>query len=125
MTDVHVHKSNQVQGLALPADAELRGRLEQWTRQPLPSEALKRRAMCDSVRVVNQLKANAPLEQLLTALCNLKPAIQKEGIDRRFQRPASREPSVRDLELVASDLVVGPEGLANETLSSGEGSTLN
>jgi hypothetical protein len=95
----------------LREDAALREWLDLWTRQPLPSDALKRRAMRDPVRVVNQLKANAPLGQLLDALRNLKAAIEVEGIDRRIQRPPSREPSVRDLELVAWELVVGPEGL--------------
>ena len=63
-----------MQGLALPADAELRDWLEQRMRQPLPSDVLKRRAMRDPVRVVNQLKPNAPLGQLLDALRNLKTA---------------------------------------------------
>ena len=41
----------------------------------------------------------------------LKNAIQAEGLDRPLHRPDTKQPSVEDLELVAWEIVVGPEGL--------------
>ena len=61
---------------------------------------------------MNQLPPNrASLDQVVPALTMLKAAIQNEGLDRTLQRPGTKQPSVEDLELVAWELVVGPEGL--------------
>ena len=64
--------------------------------------------MRDPVRIVNQLPpSRASLDQVVPALTMLKNAIQSEGLDR----PDTKQPSVEDLELVAWEIVVGPEGL--------------
>ncbi len=94
----------------LKADPELWQWFNEWTQQSLPSDALKRRAMLDPVRVVNRLNLrSAKLPDLSTVLRGLKGAIEEEGLDRPLQRPDSAQPSVRDLELVAWELVVGPD----------------
>ena len=81
---------------------------------PHPSDALRRPRMRDPVRVLRQMRVNAPLDELLPPLRELDEAVQVEGLDRPLSRPDSRQPSVRDLELVAWALVVGPEGLPPE-----------
>jgi hypothetical protein len=61
--------------------------------------------------VVNRLNLRSgKLPELRTALEPLKAAIKEEGLDRPLQRPDSTQPSVRDLELVAWELVVSPDG---------------
>jgi len=83
-----------------------------WAEMPLPSDATRRAGMRDPVRVMNQLApTQAELGQLAEALVDLREAIQAEGLDRPIQRPDTKQPSVEDLELVAWELVVGPEGL--------------
>ena len=82
---------------------------------PHPSDALRRPRMRDPVRVLRQMRVNASLDELLPRLRELDEAVQAEGLDRKLTRPDSRQPSVRDLELVAWALVVGPEGLPGET----------
>ncbi len=67
--------------------------------------------MADPVRVVNRMRVNAPATEVLEALRALKGAIEAEGLDRALSRPDATQPSVRDLELVAWELVIGPEGL--------------
>ena len=68
--------------------------------------------MRDPVRIVNQLPpTQASLDQIVPALTMLKAAIQSEGLDRPLHRPDAKKPSVEDLELVAWELVVGPEGV--------------
>jgi len=42
-------------------------------------------------------------------LAMLRDAVRTEGLDRPTPRPETRQPSVEDLELVAWELVVGPE----------------
>ena len=86
-------------------------RLHKWSNMPHPSDALQRPRMRDPVRVLRQTRVNAPLDELLPRLRELDEAVQAEGLDRPLSRPDSRQPSVRDLELVAWALVVGPEGL--------------
>ena len=83
-----------------------------WVDMPLPSDAVRRVAMRDPVRIVNRLApTRASLEQVAPALTMLRAAIQAEGLDRPLRRPDTKQPSVEDLELVAWELVVGPEGL--------------
>jgi hypothetical protein len=48
---------------------------------------------------------------VLEHLRALWKGLQAEGLDRPIVRPSSREPSERDLELVAWELVVTPEML--------------
>ncbi len=98
----------------LEADELTWKRLGDWANQPHPSDALRRRAMIDPVRVVNRVGTSAKLEELLPALRDLWAAIESEGLDRPLERPATRQPSIRDLELVAWELIVsepGPGGL--------------
>ena len=102
----------------LQAATDLWERLHQWANLPHPSDALQRPRMRDPVRVLRQTRVNAPLDELLPRLRELDEAVQAEGLDRRLSRPDSRQPSVRDLELVAWALVVGPEGLP-ETATAG------
>ena len=83
-----------------------------WVEMQLPLDAIRRMAMRDSVRVVNQLPpTRASLDQIVPALTMLQAAIQSEGLDRPLHRPDTKQPSAEDLELVAWELVVGPEGL--------------
>lgn len=100
----------------LKADPELWQWFNEWTQQPLPSDALKRRAMLDPVRVINRLGLRSVrLPDLRSALQSLKEAIEEEGLDRHLPRPDSTQPSVRDLELVAWELVLEPD---HEALSN-------
>ncbi|RLC91081.1 MAG: hypothetical protein DRI39_10790, partial [Chloroflexi bacterium] len=94
----------------LGAEPELWQWFNKWTQQPLPSDALKRGAMLDPVRVVNRLNLRSgKLPEIVRALRDLKAAVEEEGLDRPLPRPPSSQPSVRDLELVAWELVVGPD----------------
>jgi len=90
----------------MEANTELWSWLNDWTRQTLPSDALKRPAMADPVRVVNRLKDKADTVTVVTGLANLRKAVQDEGLDRPLERPYSVQPSVRDLKLIAWELVV-------------------
>ena len=67
--------------------------------------------MTDPVRVINRIKLNSDTNEMLNALRKLKSAIESEGLDRLLKRPYSVQPSVKDLQLVAWELVVGPKGL--------------
>ena len=83
-----------------------------WVEMPLPSDATRRVAMRDPVRVMNRLApTRTELGQVVQALTALREAIQSEGLDRPLQRPDTKQPSVEDLELVAWEIVVGPDGL--------------
>ena len=95
----------------LETDNELWKWFDTWTCQTLPSDALRRRSMVDPVRVVNGIKLNADIDQMIEALRQLRSAIESEGLDRLLERPYSVQPSVKDLQLVAWELVIGPEGL--------------
>jgi len=80
----------------------------------LPSDTVRRSGMQDPVRVVNRLApTRATLAELRSALTALQSSIQVEGLDRPLARPDTRQPSVMDLELVAWELIVGPDGLPN------------
>jgi len=95
----------------LKAEPALWQWFSEWAQQSLPADALRRRAMLDPVRVVNRLNLRAAkVPELRAALQELKAAIEEEGLDRPLKRPDSAQPSVRDLELVAWELVVGPDG---------------
>lgn len=98
----------------LAADKDLWKWFDAWVKQPLPGDALKRRSMADPVRMVTRMKVNEAREKWLAALRILRAAIEAEGLDRPIGRPSTVQPSERDLELVAWELVVGPEGLAAE-----------
>jgi hypothetical protein len=95
----------------LAADQALCLKLNGWSGQVLPSDALRRRAMADPVRALNQIRLDAPTAEMLRLLGDLWAAIEAEGLDRPIARPTTAQPSVRDLQLVAWELVVGPEGL--------------
>ena len=83
-----------------------------WVEMPLPSDATRRVGMRDPVRVMNQLApTRAELGQVVQGLTALREAVQAEGLDRPIARPETKQPSVEDLELVAWELVVGPDGL--------------
>jgi hypothetical protein len=100
----------------LKADPELWQWFNDWTQQALPSDALRRRAMLDPVRLVNRLNLrSAKLFDICAALRSLKAVIEEEGLDRVLPRPDSSPPSIRDLELVAWELVMGPDGLPHHT----------
>jgi len=99
----------------LKADQELWEWFNDWTQHPLPSDALRRRAMLNPVRVLNRLNLRSTkVPDMRSALGDLKAAIEEEGLDRALPRPDSTEPSIRDLELVAWELVLGPDGLHTE-----------
>ena len=83
-----------------------------WVEMLLPSDATRRVGMRDPVRVMNQLApTRAELGQVVQGLTALREAVQAEGLDRPIARPETKQPSVEDLELVAWELVVGPDGL--------------
>lgn len=86
--------------------------LNTWANQPLPGDALRRPRMVDPIRVVNGMRLDAPLDVLAAAFTTLRDAIQFEGLDRPVERPDSRQPTARDLQLVAWELVLGQEGLS-------------
>ena len=67
--------------------------------------------MRDPVRVLRALRLDADLDQLAPALNDLWSAIEAEGLDRPLTRPTSKPPTVEDLQLVAWELIVGPEGI--------------
>ncbi len=92
----------------LKADAELWRWLNAWVNQALPPDALRRRSMEEPVRLINRMKASAGVQEVVQTLRPLKAAIEAEGLDRPVTRPESVQPSVRDLQLVAWELVVGP-----------------
>lgn len=96
----------------LEADGELWKWFDNWTGQNLPTDALRRRSMTDPVRTVNRMKLDSDTEQMLDALRKLRAAIEGEGLDRPLERPYSVQPSVKDMKLVAWELVIGPNGLS-------------
>ena len=99
----------------LSSDPSLFQFLNDWVEIPLPSDTLRRVGMRDAVRTVNQLApTRVSLDLVLPALHNLKEAIQAEGLDRPLARPDRKQPSVEDLELVAWELVVGPDGISDQ-----------
>ena len=86
-----------------------------WVEMPLPSDATRRVGMRDPVRVMNQLApTRAELGQVVQGLTALREAVRAEGLDRPIRRPDTRQPSIEDLELVAWELVVGPDGLTRK-----------
>ena len=96
----------------LQSAPDLFGFFSEWVDMQFPLDATRRMSMRDPVRIVNQLPpTRASLHQIVPALTMLREAIQIEGLDRPLQRPDTKQPSVEDLELVAWELVVGPEGL--------------
>ena len=103
----------------LEADTDLWKELNTWATEPHPSDTLRRRSMTDPVRIVNRLSADSNLDEILSGLRNLWTSIEGEGLDRPLPRPETRVPSVRDLELVAWELVIGPSSdHASETPQS-------
>ena len=98
----------------LESDPDLWAFFNDWVNMALPSDTVRRSGMQDPVRVVNRLApTRATLAELRSALTALQSSIQVEGLDRPLARPDTRQPSVMDLELVAWELVVGPDGLPN------------
>ena len=59
-----------------------------------------------------QLRPLDPVDDLLVTLRALWEAIGAEGLDRPLPRPESIAPTVRDLELVAWELVVSESTVA-------------
>lgn len=99
----------------LESQPELFRFFSNWVDSPIPSDAVRRMIMRDPVRVLNRLSpARAELDLVVEALATLQEAIHIEGLDRPLQRPDTKQPSLEDLELVAWELVVGPEGLHRE-----------
>ena len=91
----------------LEADPELWAFFDKWVRSSLPSDTLRRLAMQDPVRMLNQLNPRrAKLDEVRATLTKLQDAIQSEGLDRGLIRPDTQKPSVADLELVAWELVL-------------------
>jgi hypothetical protein len=92
----------------LAADGALWQRLKEWANESHPSDTIRRGLMVDPARVVSRLRVDAALDEMLDALRALWTAIETEGLDRPLPRPEAQKPSVRDLELVAWELVVQP-----------------
>ena len=87
-------------------NGELWNWLNRWVSLSLPSDAIRRPAMLDPVRIVNRLGSKAGTATVVTSLENLRKAVEDEGLDRPLERPDSVQPSVRDLKLIAWELVV-------------------
>ena len=69
-------------------------------------------AMRDPVRVMNRLApTRAGLSLVVDGLNSLREAILAEGLDRPISRPATRQPTITDLELVAWELIITPNTL--------------
>ena len=99
----------------LESNADLFQFFSNWVDMSLPSDAVRRASMRDPVRVLNRLApTRVELGLLVPALTALREAIQAEGLDRPIQRPNTKQPSIEDLELVAWELVVGPDGLPRD-----------
>jgi hypothetical protein len=96
----------------MEADPELWENLHTWRQLSPPTEALGRSKVADAVRVVRQTAASADLDDVVSNLRSLWAGLTAEGLDRPFERPPSREPSVRDLELVCWELIVTKDLLA-------------
>ena len=96
----------------LESDPELWAFFDKWVKSSLPSDTLRRLAMQDPVRMVNQLNPRrAKLDEVRATLTKLHDAIQSEGLDRGLIRPDTQKPSVADLELVAWELVLNSRTL--------------
>lgn len=91
----------------LEADGVLVQQLVGWCNQPHPTDASRRGRMSDASRATMQMRPLLPVEDLVATLRNLWDAIEAEGLDRPLSRPETTAPSLRDLELVAWELVVG------------------
>jgi hypothetical protein len=92
----------------MEAEPELWERLSAWSQSPPPASALNRSKVAESVRLVRQTKLDAPLDVVAERLASLMEGLAAEGLDRPIERPPSRQPSVRDLELVCWELVLTP-----------------
>ena len=80
-----------------------------WVELPLPSDVAQRMAMRDPVRVMNRVApTRAGLSLVVDGLNSLREAILSEGFDRPISRPATRQPTITDLELVAWELIISP-----------------
>ena len=91
----------------LEADPDLWQFFDRWVQLSLPTDTIRRLAMQDPVRTVNQINpGRANLDDVSQALNRLRSAIQAEGLDRGLVRPDTKQPSVADLELIAWELVV-------------------
>lgn len=100
----------------LESEPELFRFFSDWVDSPIPSDAVRRMSMRDPVRVLYRLApTQAQLDLVAEALNSLREAIHTEGLDRPLPRPNTKQPSVEDLELVAWELVVGPEGLDSQS----------
>ena len=95
----------------LQADEDVWAWFNDWVGYSLPGDTLRRRSMQDPVRAINRVKLGAPRDQMIGLLRQLRSAVEAEGLDRRLEKPESRQPTERDLELVAWELIVGKEGL--------------
>ncbi len=90
----------------LDGDPDLVERLGTWLQHRPPVATLNRSRVRDAVRAVRSLRGNAPVADVLERLAALWAGLQAEGLDRPLVRPNSREPSIRDLELVCWELIV-------------------
>lgn len=94
--------------------------LNGWRQNPPPTDALRRSRVSEAVRMVRQTKANAPLDEVVERLQALWDGLQAEGLDRPIERPSSKEPSVRDLELVCWELIVTEKMLRDGVIPNPE-----
>lgn len=90
----------------MEADVELWGSLHRWRQDPPPSDTLTRSRVAEAVRTVRGLAMGADTDLVVDHLRVLWRGLQQEGLDRSIPRPPSREPSIRDLELVCWELVI-------------------
>ena len=90
----------------MAADPPLWAKLHAWRQDPPPSDALDRPKTRDWRRLVRNTALGESVDVVMGRLRGLWDGLRAEGLDRPFPKPPSREPTVRDLQLVCWELVV-------------------
>lgn len=102
----------------MEADPTLWQRLHVWRQDAPPTDALDRPKVRDWRRLVRTTAVGEALDVVLERLRGLWEGLCAEGLDRPFPKPPSRQPTVRDLELVCWELVVTKKMLADLAASA-------
>jgi len=85
-------------------DEVLFANFTEWTQAHHPDDLLRRE---DTVKdAYRSLKAETPANETVEALQHLWTVLEEKGLSRGLERPAHREPSEKDLQLICWELVV-------------------
>lgn len=104
----------------MQGDPDLWQRLHDWRQDPPPTDALDRPGVRDWRRLVRTTSSGESLAVVMERLRGLWDGLRAEGLDRPFVRPPSKQPDVRDLQLVCWELVV-TEKMLTGTGTAGNG----